>query len=391
MGEREGHDARGPKCLPPAPSFARCPRPAPLVLRRLPFRPGWCRAPSVRVPSLRQCPPFPPPFQITTLQATRPNRAPPTTVAQRRRGALADVAELVSSRGWTALYAGLRPSLLGTAVSQGVYFYLYSLLRDAAVARAAAAAAAAARARGVKPPRAGGAGGGGAPPPLSVGASLLVAFLAGCGNVLLTNPIWVVATRMQAAAKASPPEEASGVVLPPRRVTAVGVARELVAEGGPAALWRGVAPSLVMVANPTVNYMFYEALVARASARRVAKGLAAKPSAGDVFAASAAAKLGATILTYPLLLVKSRLQAAGKHTAAERRYAGTGDAVVRIWREGGLPAFYAGLRTKIVQSILAAALLMAIKEEVATGVRRVLAPAPRRRAARVAALVAAAR
>jgi len=31
-----------------------------------------------------------------------------------------------------------------------------------------------------------------------MGPSLLVAFLAGCGNVLLTNPIWTVATRMQA-------------------------------------------------------------------------------------------------------------------------------------------------------------------------------------------------
>ena len=33
---------------------------------------------------------------------------------------------------------------------------------------------------------------------IGVGPSLLVAFLAGCGNVLITNPIWVVSTRMQA-------------------------------------------------------------------------------------------------------------------------------------------------------------------------------------------------
>ena len=30
-----------------------------------------------------------------------------------------------------------------------------------------------------------------------MGPSLTVAFLAGCANVLITNPIWVVATRMQ--------------------------------------------------------------------------------------------------------------------------------------------------------------------------------------------------
>ena len=36
-----------------------------------------------------------------------------------------------------------------------------------------------------------------------MGLSLLVAFCAGCGNVVLTTPIWVVATRMQAEQKRS--------------------------------------------------------------------------------------------------------------------------------------------------------------------------------------------
>ena len=56
----------------------------------------------------------------------------------------------------------------------------------------------------------------------------------------------------------------------------------------------------------------------------------------DVFFLSAAAKLGATVVTYPLLLVKARLQSAGKHTSSDRRYTGTADAIERIYRtEGG--------------------------------------------------------
>ena len=51
---------------------------------------------------------------------------------------------------------------------------------------------------------------------------------------------------------------------------------------------------------------------------------------------SALAKLGATILTYPILLVKSRLQAASKHTHADLQYSGTYDALRRIWRKEGL-------------------------------------------------------
>lgn len=37
------------------------------------------------------------------------------------------------SRGWAALFAGLRPCLAATAVSQGLYFYFYSALRQAVV------------------------------------------------------------------------------------------------------------------------------------------------------------------------------------------------------------------------------------------------------------------
>lgn len=66
---------------------------------------------------------------------------------------------------------------MGTTVSQGVYFTLYSLLRGAATGDIP----------GVT---------------LTVPQSLAVASLAGAGNVLLTNPIWVVATRMQAHRRA---------------------------------------------------------------------------------------------------------------------------------------------------------------------------------------------
>lgn len=55
----------------------------------------------------------------------------------------------------------------------------------------------------------------------------------------------------------------------------------------------------------------------------------------DVFFLSAAAKLGATVVTYPLLLVKARLQSAGKHTSSDRKYTGTVDAIERIYKTEG--------------------------------------------------------
>ena len=55
----------------------------------------------------------------------------------------------------------------------------------------------------------------------------------------------------------------------------------------------------------------------------------------DVFFLSAAAKLGATVVTYPLLLVKARLMSAGKETSQDRKYTGTVDAIERIYKTEG--------------------------------------------------------
>jgi hypothetical protein len=161
------------------------------------------------------------------------------------------------------------------AYAQGVYFYLYSLLRDAAVARRGGAGS---HASGSCP----------STQQVSVGDSLLMAALAGMGNVLLTNPIWMVATRMQAQRKASSlaptaqpapsssraggskergGEEAmaAGAAgppppprLPPPPATALGVIREVYGEYGLPGFWKGVEASLVMVINPSIQYALYE-------------------------------------------------------------------------------------------------------------------------------------
>lgn len=70
-------------------------------------------------------------------------------------------------------------------------------------------------------------------------------------------------------------------------------------------------------------------------ARTVGDKSAGKAGAGEFFVMSALAKLGATVLTYPILLVKQRLQAASKHTHADLKYSGTYDAVRTIWQKEG--------------------------------------------------------
>ncbi|GIL85051.1 hypothetical protein Vretimale_9925 [Volvox reticuliferus] len=284
------------------------------------------------------------------------------------------------SRGWRSLFAGLQPCLAATATSQAVYFYLYSALRQAIVAHKRSVAAqtgvvAPAQANDTRSEA------------IGVVGSLVVAGLAGCGNVLATTPVWVVATQIQAMQRQTTAEQ--------RNCTAWQIAVQLYKEGGISGFWKGVLPGLVMVANPTLQYILYEWLTAkllqlrrgyRGTSRAQGKpGSSPRLGTGDVFVLTALAKLGATLVTYPMLLIKSRLQAINSSTAHEARYSGVLDAMVAILRREGLAAFFKGMRLKMFQTVLAAALLMAIKEQVFQSTKTVLGSVAAMRAVAAAA------
>eukprot|EP00775_Hariotina_reticulata_P011406 gene11406-11554_t len=267
-------------------------------------------------------------------------------------GPVRDVIEFTRQHSWRALFAGLKPAVAATAASQGIYHTVYSVLRQWAVARKMAAMQQQARGAPGTPHQ---LQDGGKSVGISVGASMLVASVAGCVNVLLTNPIWVVITQMQALQRHK------------QNAGTLAVARQVYRDHGVAGFFKGLMPSMVMVVNPTIQYILYESLVARAlelrrsaaSHRRHSRGKAAPPNGMvlgplDIFLLSAIAKIGATLVTYPMLVVKNRLQ--------------------RMLADEGVAAFYKGMRVKLLQTVLAAALLMMLKEEIFVAVRSAIQP-----------------
>ncbi|XP_057788926.1 peroxisomal nicotinamide adenine dinucleotide carrier [Salvia miltiorrhiza] len=283
---------------------------------------------------------------------------------RRKIGTLEQMYQVVKQEGWDRLYGGLAPSLVGTATSQGVYYYFYQIFRNKAEVAA------------LERKRKGFGDG-------SVGmlSSLVVAAMAGCVNVLLTNPIWVVVTRMQTHTKKSQPNRTGllssddiipSAVEPPPFGTTLAI-QEVYGEGGVLGFWRGVFPTLIMVSNPSIQFMLYETLLKRLKKRRLSSSKGnSNVTALEIFLLGALAKLGATVVTYPLLVVKSRLQA--KQMVADKRhqYRGTLDAIAKMIRYEGCYGFYKGMSTKIVQSVLAAAVLFMVKEELVKGSRWLL-------------------
>eukprot|EP00756_Hemistasia_phaeocysticola_P040659 Hpha_TRINITY_DN16874_c2_g4::TRINITY_DN16874_c2_g4_i1::g.150765::m.150765/K13354/SLC25A17, PMP34; solute carrier family 25 (peroxisomal adenine nucleotide transporter), member 17 len=229
------------------------------------------------------------------------------------------VKESLGEDGIGRLYSGLGSALYGQALIQAAYYYFYSSLSARAAAR-----------------RPAGTQGG-------FLENVVVSSLAGAAGATLTNPLWVVnARKVRTGSKDSTPA----------------ILTQIVREEGVTGLMRGLRAALVLVSNPTVAYTVFERLKA---ALLRGKPAGSALTAREVFAVSAFAKLIATLCTYPYLLAKTTLQA--QQRGEEKQGSGVGSIIRSVYKEGGIPALYKGVNSKMWQSILTAALLFVLQEK----------------------------
>lgn len=178
--------------------------------------------------------------------------------------------------------------------------------------------------------------------------------LAGSATVMLTNPIWVINTRMTAreneASESLPTKEGEK----PKKAKAPGTIptlMKIIREDGFLRLFAGVLPALVLVINPILQYTIFEQLKQALEKRR-------KIGPTDSFLLGALGKLAATSITYPYITVKSRAHVAAKDSKSE----GMIGALKKIYREEGVGGLYGGIGPKVTQSVLTAAFLFAFKD-----------------------------
>ena len=209
------------------------------------------------------------------------------------------------------------------------YFFFYSFVRGAYIKRRT-------------PP-------GGKAPTLSTAAELLLGAFAGALAQIFTIPVSVIATRQQVGS--SKRTVRKKLVVPPANGTANGngdghdekqeedrfaekwieeeeyvdnsfwgVGREIVREEGVTGLWLGIKPGLVLTVNPAITYGVFERiksvlLLAQEKAAAAAGG-GGGPSNGKLtpgmnFLVGALSKTLATVVTYPYIMAKVRIQARG--------------------------------------------------------------------------------
>ena len=301
----------------------------------------------------------------------------------RRPGIASSLRSIFTAEGVTGLYRGLTPTLAALLPNWAVYFTTYDRLK----ARIGDAAAE----RGwVKPGPSSSLSS-----PFDLDAAKKAAkhhpavhCAAACGaggaTLLVTNPLWVVKTRLQTQHLnleiGSAAKKGGGGANQPRALykgTADALVR-IAREEGARGLWAGALPSLVGVAHVAVQFPLYEKfkqLLADAR-RRKKEGESAGASdssdadtdalpASALVIASAASKAVASSLTYPHEVVRSHMHVEGSGSPAA-----LAATCRRLYLDGGgVRAFYRGCGTNLVRTTPAAALTFTSFELIARGLR----------------------
>ena len=176
----------------------------------------------------------------------------------------------------------------------------------------------------------------------------------GAVTATLTNPIWVLNTRMVVRKEAGAADGADAKAA--RKRSTIEAAMRILREEGIGGFFQGLLPALVLVINPIIQYTVFERLKAWLASRKQAL------SGFDFFLLGAVSKLCATTITYPYIVVKSRMQL--KQSAdASQRYSSVLDGLRKIVKNEGPAGLYKGIESKLLQSVLSAAFMLAFKEE----------------------------
>lgn len=157
--------------------------------------------------------------------------------------------------------------------------------------------------------------------------SMIAGAIAGSATVLMTNPIWVVNTRMTTRKS----DDTLPGAPPAKAPSTLGTLIALLRDEGPARLFAGVLPALILVINPILQYTFFEQMKQFLEKKR-------RVTPKDAFVLGALGKLLATSITYPYITVKSRMHVAGRDGPRENMLT----TFRRIIKEEGYSGLYGG-------------------------------------------------
>ncbi|GFY51272.1 hypothetical protein TNIN_386141 [Trichonephila inaurata madagascariensis] len=216
------------------------------------------------------------------------------------------VSTILKEEGIQGLYRGVTPNCWGAGASWGFYFLFYNAIKTWMLEN-------------------------GKQKTLGPGSHMLAAAEAGVITLFITNPIWVVKTRMclqySTASELPPSKHYTGML--------DALVKVYKHEGIPG-MYKGLVPGMFGVSHGALQFMAYEEMK-KSYISHYQLPIDEKLGTLQYLTFAALSKFFAASVTYPYQVVRARLQDQYKE------YSGVLEVIKRTWRFEGLRGFYKGL------------------------------------------------
>ena len=227
--------------------------------------------------------------------------------AGKYNGTVPSLWRIWKEEGTRGMYKGLQPTIIGYLPSMGIYFALYGYTKKIFMGHFENQTL----------------------------VHLLSAVTASSVSTTVTNPLWVVRTRMMLKEKGEWLGTWSAL-------------KNLWAREQWRGLYSGLGPSLLGITHVAINFPIYERLKTWQHERLQSEQLGLV----HILQCSMIAKICATLTTYPHEVLRTRVQ----NQRMYRSYLGVWGTAKRMLREEGLRSFYRGLPTTIMRVVPANAI-----------------------------------
>lgn len=233
--------------------------------------------------------------------------------------------QIAKNEGLKGLYRGLTPTLMALLPNWAVYFTVYDKLKTGLTTKAD-------RHRVKATPI----------------THMSAAAGAGVATLMVTNPLWVVKTRLQTQHMQLNLGRTKLNQTIPYRGTFNALFR-IAREEGITGLYSGLAPSLMGICHVVIQFPLYEFSKQQMAEHKGCKVEELGPV--DLVLTSAFSKMVAATATYPHEVIRSYM-----HVTGSGPINGLVEACRSIFREDGLRGFYRGCGTNLLRTTPAAAL-----------------------------------
>ncbi|XP_075169261.1 solute carrier family 25 member 32 [Haematobia irritans] len=248
-----------------------------------------------------------------------------TAAVPQYRGLGSAFATIFRQEGFRGLYKGVTPNVWGSGSSWGLYFMFYNTIKTFIQ-------------------------GGNTTTPLGPSMHMMAAAQSGALTLVLTNPIWVVKTRLclQYGEVDGKSAEYRGMVH---------ALAQIYKEEGIRGLYKGFVPGMLGVSHGAIQFMTYEEMKNCYNEYRKLP-IDTKLATSEYLAFAAISKLIAAAATYPYQVVRARLQ---DH---HHNYGGTWDCIKQTWSFEGARGFYKGLQANLCRVVPATMITFLVYENV---------------------------